>query len=458
MINLDDTIAALSTSPGAAGIAVVKISGPDAYVVARRIFQPSSPQDRWPHRRMIHGHVIGAEGEVIDEALAVYLPAPHSYTRQDVVEIQTHGGMAAPSTLLDLLADRGVRMAQAGEFTRRAFLLGRIDLVQAEAVLDVISARTRAGLVAAGRQLFGALSGRIDTLRERLIEARALLEANIDFPDEEIGRLDRRAVASILDSVDADLKRLLATYAAGRLYREGVFCVIAGRPNVGKSSLLNRLVRRQRAIVTPTPGTTRDAIEATANIGGVPFRLMDTAGLHEPSDPIEGEGVRIARELIEQADLVLVLCDASLGVLAADRDLLEELADRRTLPVVNKIDLVDEKTASDATKRFGGDAIPISATTGQGEQALRDAMLAAVHQGGALPSDEAILTNARHRQAIIRGQQALGAGRAALDENLSPELIALDLVDAHDALGEVVGKGTPDDVLDLIFSRFCIGK
>jgi len=322
----------------------------------------------------------------------------------------------------------------------------------------VISAKTKAGLVAAQRQLSGELSERINRLRERLLEARAQLEANIDFPDEEIGELDRNAVAGLLEEVAADLRALLSTYTSGRLYREGALCVIAGRPNVGKSSLLNRLVQRRRAIVTPTPGTTRDAVEDTANIGGVPFRLVDTAGIREARDAIEGQGVQIAREQIEKADLVVLLCDGSEGVVDEDLALKGELAGRSVLLAVNKVDLLDRGRAEKVSEAFGEGALKISAKTGEGIESLTESMLKAVRGDGPTPSDEAVLTNARHRQGILKGVERVKEAIDATGGGQSPELVALEIADALIALGEIVGQTTPDDVLDLIFSRFCIGK
>ncbi len=452
-----DTIAAISTNPGPSGIAVVKISGDKAFFYAKKLFYPKNKKREWAPRKLILGHIKTTKGEIIDQALACYMPGPASYTRQDVVEIQTHGGMAAPAAVLDALVDIGVRIAQPGEFTRRAFLLGRIDLVQAEAILDIILAQTKAGLIAAHRQLSGALSGKISRLRENLLEAKALLELNIDFPEEEIGNLDVDKIRGLLEKVVNDLKKLLATFGSGRLYREGAVCVIAGCPNVGKSSLLNILLDKKRAIVTPTPGTTRDAIEAYANLDGIPFRLIDTAGIREGDDPIETEGVKITMEEIEKADIVLLLCDGAEGVTAADREIQRELEEKKTLLVVNKIDLMENRNARKVATEFGAGALAISAKTGRGIKYLREKIIKIVG-GGAMEKDEAMLTNARHRQLILAGLSSLNQGRKALDKGLSPELVAFEIEEAARVLGQIIGKTTPDDVINLIFSRFCIGK
>lgn len=458
MIDLDDTIAALSTTPGTSGVAVIKISGPKAYQCAQKLFRPRNSIDNWPPRKMVLGDLIDESGEVVDEALACFMPAPASYTRQDVVEIQTHGGRAASSTLLDMLADLDVRMAQPGEFTRRAFLLGRIDLAQAEAILDIISAKTRASLVAAKRQLSGALSGKINELRDKLMQGKALLEVNIEFPEEEIGELDRAGLLVVLEEVKTSLNKLMDTYKSGRLFREGANCVIAGRPNVGKSSLLNRLLDKRRAIVTDTPGTTRDAIEATANIDGVPFRLVDTAGLRESMDPIEGEGVKITKEQIESADLVLLMIDAAEGITEQDDEIIKEICGDKVLYLANKIDLLDSVKVREILSELPQDALAISAKTGENISTLRSAMIDSVRGGPPIPSDEAILTNARHRQSIKAGFSVLKVAIDGLNEGRSPELIAYDVEESSAALGEILGDTTPDEVLDLIFSQFCIGK
>jgi tRNA modification GTPase len=386
------------------------------------------------------------------------MPAPHSYTRQDVVEIQTHGGLASPATLLDRLSDLNVRMAKPGEFTQRAFLLGRIDLSQAEAVMDVVSAQTKAGLVAARRQLAGALSGRIKQLRSQLVEAKAFLELAIDFPEEQIGELETDKIEAIVDSVISDLNRLLSTYAAGRLYREGAQAVIAGRPNVGKSSLLNCLLQKRRAIVTSIPGTTTDAVEEPVNIGGVPFRLVDTAGIREPGGAVEGEGVRITRERIDAADLIIVLCDGTCGVTEDDLAIKQELVDKKIIYVVNKVDKMENGACETVAEHWAEDSVCISAKTGDGVGELCDRMIQAVRGGAAPAVDEAVLTHARHRQAIVKGRDLLQNAMTALSAQTSPELIAFDLQEGQEALGEIIGETTPDDVLNLIFSEFCIGK
>lgn len=457
-MDLDDTIAALSTTPGTAGVAVVKISGPKAYQAAKSVFKPKTKVQRWPARKMLYGYILDKDGTRLDDALACFMPAPASYTRQNVVEIQTHGGLAASAAVLDLLTDKGVRMAEPGEFTRRAFLLGRIDLTQAEATMDIISAKTKAGLVAAGRRLAGGLSEKINALRYRLVEAKAFLEANIDFPEEEIGELDTGAVETALAEVRAELVKLERSYNAGRLFREGVFCVLAGRPNVGKSSLLNALLEKRRAIVAAIPGTTRDAIEDIANFEGIPFRLVDTAGIRVAEDPIEGEGVRITRENIANADLVLLLVDPTEGIFPEDLAILKSLFDKKTIVVVTKSDEVGYLAAKRAAKKIDPKAAIVSNITAEGIEDLRKMMLGAVRGADDLPSDEIILSTARHRQSVLAGLKFLDFAARGLAVGTSPELIAQDIADAMAVLGEVVGMSTPDDVLDLIFSQFCVGK
>jgi len=456
-MDINDTIAALSTTVGTSGVAVVKISGPDSYLVAKKLFFPKSGIDNWPARKFIYGNLIAPDKRIIDEALVCYMPAPKSYTRQDVVEIQTHGGIAASASTLDALSDLGVRMAEPGEFTRRAFLLGRIDLAQAEAIADIISAQTKAALLAAHKQLSGALSGKINFLRNELWEAKALLEVNIDFPEEEIGHLDIVNIKKGLGSVTESLNRLLATYGSGRLYKQGATCVIAGRPNVGKSSLLNSLLDKRRAIVTATPGTTTDAISAQVNIEGVPFNLIDTAGIRKADDLIETEGVKITLEQIEKADLILLLCDAASGVTSEDEKIKKDLDKMNVLFLMNKMDLVNSDSIKESAATLSKETLCISAKTGEGIDKLRKSMHRAVG-ARTIAKDQAVLTNARHRQSIQKGLAHLKDATAALLEEQSPEIVALEIDDAANALGEIIGLTTPDDVLNLIFSQFCIGK
>ncbi|MCB9490411.1 MAG: tRNA uridine-5-carboxymethylaminomethyl(34) synthesis GTPase MnmE [Deltaproteobacteria bacterium] len=444
----DDIIAAIATAHGVAGVAVVRASGPGAFELARGIFVPAVEGDI-PPRRMTYGRFVDEHGRTVDDGYFVHFPEGASFTGQEVVELHTHGGLAAPAKVLSLLAARGARMAEPGEFTRRALHTGRVDLAQAEAVLDVVHARSEAALRAARSRLAGALSGRVATIRDRLIEAKSLVEADIDFEDEDTGHVDPAEVRALLASVADDLDALCATYQRGRVYREGAYAVIAGRPNVGKSSLLNALLGRRRAIVADQPGTTRDAVEDEAILGGVPFRLVDTAGLRREAEAIESEGIEIARERMAEADLIVFVVDASAGWGDEDKQLRAELPPVPVIEVANKSDLLDD-TGHD-------DGLLVSAKTGRDLDALIATMAATVI-GDAGGEEEALLAHERHfRQCDLAAARVRDA-LAALDAGLSPAITALEMQDAIKALGEVLGETTPDDVLNQIFARFCIGK
>lgn len=462
MRSLDDTIAAIATPAGEGGIAVVRVSGPRAAPVAStllrgkngsppalepwsvrwaQVWSPECPQGRGP----------------LDEALVLWMPGPGSYTRDDVLEIQCHGGPAAARGVLDAVLACGARLANPGEFTLRAYLRGRLDLLQAEAVLDVVQARTEAALRVHEGLLGGHLSREVQVWQEALTSTLALLEAHLDFPDEDVGELDQGRIRTAVAELAEALEAKLATFAWGRTSREGFAAALVGAPNTGKSSLLNRLLEDDRAIVSPVPGTTRDTIEAWLNALGVSVRLWDTAGLRGPTDPVEAEGVRRARAAAEGADLVIFVADGS-------RDLGEEEAQeaRRlgargsVVGVVNKGDLGDRPLAA-LEQLLGVEPLVVSARTGAGIPLLLGAIRQAAW-GGAGLADEAPLTRRRHRDAVERAAAALRRGLAVWEQGGFPEVAASELHEAHRWLGDLLGWGTPEDVLEEIFSRFCIGK
>jgi len=445
----DDVIAAIATAHGVAGMAVVRVSGPGAMEMVGPIFRPKGGAGVEPGK-MTYGAFVDEEGRPVDDGYMVFLPAPKTYTGEDVVELHTHGGLAAPAAVLSLVADRGARMAEPGEFTRRAVVSGRLDLAQAEAVLDVVHARSEAALRAARARLSGALSGRVDTIRERLVEAKALVEAAIDFEDEDVGDIDPENISRILASVEEDLGGLAETYRRGRIYREGALAVIAGRPNVGKSSLLNAFLGRRRAIVAESPGTTRDAVEDEAVLSGVPFRLVDTAGLRKNAGDIESAGIEIARERMDEADLIVFLIDASAGWTNEDRALREKLPAAPVIEVGNKKDLLGKGGTAQA-------AFLTCALTGDGLEELSEEMARVVAGSGA-GAETALLASERHHRQVEKARSHVAAAGKAVRAGASPAITALEIRDAQNALGEILGKTTPDDVLDHIFSRFCVGK
>ena len=454
-----DTIAAIATPPGEGGIGIVRLSGPQALEVASRIFSASSgtdPRELASHT-IRHGCVVDPrEGTVIDEALLLLMRAPRSYTGEDVVELHGHGGRVSIRAILNAVLRHGARPALPGEFTRRAFLNGRLDLAQAEAVLDIVGAKTEAGLKAAVRQLHGGLSARVQELRGELLSMLAALEASIDFPEEglefpEVGGLEKR-----IYHIEEALQALIQKAKEGRLLREGARIVIAGRPNVGKSSLLNALLGRERAIVSVVPGTTRDTVEEEFQIGGIPVRLIDTAGLgREATDPVETEGVRRTRGALEQADLTVVVMDGSDQITSQDLQAWGEPRDPRVL-VVNKSDLPAAQAAVTYQDRFGGQPLFTSALTGQGVEELR-AELGRLLGGGA-ESEAITMVGPRHAEALERAERQLSVARTGLAQGVPVELVALDTRAALDALGEILGETVTEEVLDQIFRDFCIGK
>jgi len=451
-----DTIAAISTPVGEGGIGIIRISGPEALPIAGRIFRAKSNGGLKSHR-FSYGAVVNPEsGALLDEAMLVFMKGPNSYTREDVVEIQCHGGTLVVSRILSLVVSVGARLAEPGEFTKRAFLNGRIDLVQAEAVMDVIASRTEAALALAQQQREGLLSLRIGAVKEGILYALAYVEALLDFPEEDINvAVEGDVLGRVLPAL-AELESLIAGFDEGRVLRDGVSVVIAGKPNVGKSSLLNTLLKEKRAIVTSTPGTTRDVIEEVVNINGLPVKLLDTAGIRESDDHVEQEGVRLSLDRIPRADLVLFVVDASASFTAEDDAILQAIGSKSFIVVRNKSDLASRCALP---VDLAAPSVAISTVTGAGISELRGAIHAAFIHGNATDVRELVaISHARHRDALLKSQDALLRFSANLKAGVNLELLPIDLRDALDAVGEVTGATTADDVLDRIFSSFCIGK
>lgn len=452
-----DTIAAIATPPGEGGIGIIRVSGPLAFPIAERLFQRAraASEGDWESHRIYFGVLRDpASGEVLDRALLLTFRAPHSYTGEDVVEFSCHGSPLLLQRVLQLIWREGARPAQPGEFTQRAFLNGKLDLAQAEAVADLIRARTESQLRAARYLHEGMLSRTIRQLNDTVLALLAELEATIDFSDE-IGELDREVFASRLDALIGQLDRLLQRAQAGRLLREGVRVVIVGRPNVGKSSLLNALLGEDRAIVTPHPGTTRDLIEEAFQIRGIPIVVLDTAGLRENPDPIERIGIERTRHAIEHADLLLVVLDLSEGLTDGDYALLAALpSDKPRLMVWNKSDLVPSNME---TPPVDGVSVRVSALTGAGLSDLCEVILQQVNLSG-VGEESLLLTHRRHVYAVEQAQQHLVSALQATQCGLPPDLIAIDLRAAWLALGEITGETVDEALVDRIFRDFCIGK
>jgi tRNA modification GTPase len=470
----EDTIAAVATPPGTGGIGTIRISGTQALPILRALFvrpsgRPLAANRPPPAHHLLYGYIRDpATGERVDEVLAAYMPAPHSYTREDVVEFDSHGGPAPLQRILGLTLRQGARPANPGEFTLRAFLHGRLDLAQAEAVLDVINARTQAGLRAAVDQLGGRLSTRVRDFRARLLRVLAHLEAEIDFPEDDVPPSD---VTPLLAPLLDEIRALSAEAESGMLIRQGVRTALIGRPNAGKSSLLNALLRADRAIVTPIPGTTRDTLEETAGLGGVPFVLVDTAGITETADLVEQLGIERSRAAAERADLVLLVIDAAQPLTPADRAALHSVLDARgpgaagtdlrdrLLVVLNKSDLPAHVTAGEVAVLLPG--VPLvhaSAATIGGVAELESAMVARVLGGRSTRSDVPLVTNVRHRDALLQAAEHLAGALSAARAGTPAAFVAVDIHAALAALGTITGETVGEDLLDVIFREFCIGK
>jgi tRNA modification GTPase len=458
---LDDTIAAIATSIGEGGLAVIRVSGPQALAVVDKCFEPAGKNSCKPSAatsHTIHYGKITRAGQTVDEVLVAVLRAPRTFTREDTVEISCHGGILPSKLVLDTVLAAGARMAMPGEFTQRAFLNGRIDLAQAEAVADLIHSRTELSLAAANEQLAGKLSQRINLVRDDLMNALAHIEAHIDFPEEDIAPDTKDALLRRLESAVQFMDQLIRTANEGQVLRRGVRAAIIGRPNAGKSSLLNQLLGRDRAIVSPVAGTTRDTIEETANIRGLPVIFIDTAGLREARDEIEIEGIRRSRESLAQAEFILHVLDASEPLTDADKNYLAEFANKKRILVLNKTDLPRKLELPPELITHHPTLITVCCTSGKGIEELKDAIKALIWSGQITAESLQVAVSSRHQDALQRSRTATEAARTTLEGDASLEFVALELRTATEAIGEIVGLTTNEDLLDKIFSTFCLGK
>lgn len=467
MTRIADTIVAVATAPGEAALAIVRLSGPATTQAARRVLNPRAArwrvEKRLPIRRVSLCDARDPQtGQPLDEVMAIFYEAPRSYTGEDMLEIICHGGHAATQGLVEALQRAGARLAAPGEFTQRAFLNGKMDLTQAEAVADLIAARTEAARRTALRQLEGGLSVSIKALRRALLDVAAEIEARLDFPEEDIADADYSRLIAAMDSAALTISQLLAQGRRGRFLREGVRVAIVGRPNVGKSSLFNALLGHERALVTPHPGTTRDTIEATVDLRGLEVTLVDTAGVHETPDEVEVLGIERTRREIEHGDYVLAVLDASAPITDDDRRVLDLVSGRPYALVFNKSDLpgrLDANSMIGARPHLA--AVPhlfVAAKQRDGLAGIEDAMLDALGATAAVLSGGVILTNARHIEALDKAEAALDRTRHAFAEGFPGELVMVDLREAITALGGITGESIGEEILDRIFSSFCIGK
>ena len=454
----DDTIAAISTALGESALAVIRMSGAHALAIGDHVFQTVGPRSLRPSLAASHTVQYGKfvrHGEVIDEVMVTVLRAPRTFTREDMVEISCHGGLLIAKVILDTLLESGARLAQAGEFTKRAFLNGRIDLTQAEAITDLIHSRTELALAAANQQLAGKLSQRINGLRDEMMRVLAHLEAHIDFPDEDITPETNEQLLARLDQALLSMQQFLSTANEGQVLRRGVRAAIVGRPNVGKSSLLNQLLGRDRAIVSPQPGTTRDTIEETANIRGLPVLLIDTAGLRQSDDAVEREGVRRSEQILSQAEIVLHVLDNSEALTGSDEQHLAAFAGKKRILIGNKADL---PCRLNSPAGLGVPIVRVSCATGAGLETLKDTIKELIWAGEIQSEMLEVMVNSRHQEALRRAAASTELALDSMRTGASPELVAVDLRLAVNAIGEIVGKTSTEDLLDSIFGQFCIGK
>lgn len=461
MPSTEDTIAAIATPIGQAGIGIVRISGPESLEIAKTVFKPKTIQPLFKSHRLYMGYICDpSSGDIIDEVLLSFMAAPNSYTREDVVEVNSHSGYALLSKILAILMSLGARMARPGEFTQRAFLNGRIDLTQAEAVVDLMNAQSERGLVLAAQQIRGAIKKDTEALRKKAIHILAHAEAAIDFPEDDIEHIFRDQGAK---SIEEDLLQPIAILIkshANRIWVDGINTVIVGRVNSGKSSLLNRLLDEPRAIVTDIPGTTRDVIESTLNISGIPLRIMDTAGLREAKDEVERLGIHLTRQKTAEADLLLIVIDRSRPLNPDDLDILTQCRSRKALVVMNKIDLPSATghTENDGLlNRF--QTVEISALTGEGIDRLKKAIKDCILEDGALEvTTSHAIPNLRHREALKAARECFENAVINAQTSAPMEIVAFELRSGLEHLGEITGQTTDDEVLDSIFSQFCLGK
>lgn len=451
----EDTIAAISTSIGHSSIGIVRLSGINSIRITDKIFISPKKKSlkKTPSHRIMYGHIINSNKEIIDEVLVSVMRAPHTYTREDIVEINCHGGPVPLRKILELVLKTGAKLAEPGEFTRRAFLNGRIDLAQAEAVLDVINAMTEQSRKAAIEQLGGGLSRKTEAIRKDLIKLTAFVEAYIDFPEEDIEPPSLKNMKKMALEIQNSLKRLVDSSQYGIILREGVKTAIIGRPNVGKSSLLNALLEQDRAIVTEVPGTTRDIIEDYLNIQGIPVKIMDTAGIRHVTNMAEKEGVKRSLRAIKDADLVLIVLDGSEDLHDTDRELIKKSKIENTILVINKTDLAQKIRLKKSVRQ----TIRVSALKGTGLNELKERIVETTLKGKSLFST-GVVTNTRHLYALEKALVSINSFIEESTKKISPEFLSVELRDALDAIGEIIGITTSEDILNEVFSKFCIGK
>ncbi|PLT47924.1 GTPase and tRNA-U34 5-formylation enzyme TrmE [Paenibacillus pasadenensis] len=456
-----DTIAAIATALGEGGISVIRVSGPQAIASVGGVLRSKQPLAEAPSHTVTYGHIVDpASGEVIEEVLVTVMKGPRSFTAEDVVEIGAHGGLIAVRKVLELvLRQPGLRVAEPGEFTKRAFLNGRIDLAQAEAVIDLIRSKSDRSYTVALKQAEGTLSKRIHALRHSLIELLAHIEVNIDYPEHDVEEMTSRYIRDSCGAALDSIERLLRTAAEGKILREGITTAIVGRPNVGKSSLLNALVQESKAIVTDIPGTTRDVIEEYVTLSGIPLRLLDTAGIRETTDVVERIGVERSRSAVAEAELLLLVLSHNEPLHEDERELLGKLTGRQVIVIVNKTDLPERLELAEVREALPDSRIvPMSVLQEQGLDDLEQAIRELFFEGQLESADLTYVSNARHISLLHRATDALRDAVSATEAGIPIDMVQLDVRAAWELLGEIVGDTAADSLIDQIFSQFCLGK
>lgn len=457
---IDDTIAAIATAPGEGGIGIIRISGADSIAIASSIFKPFYKENLldYPNRSLVYGNIVDSD-RVIDEVLIARMEGPNSYTAEDVVEINCHGGFISVKKILELVLKKGARLADPGEFTKRAFLNGRIDLSQAEAVIDIINAKTDQSHDIAQTQLEGALSQKVRSLRNMITEVLAQVEVAIDYPEEDIEFITYKELTEKTSQIQKEVVKMYETSDTGKILREGLKTAILGKPNVGKSSLMNWILGENRAIVTEIAGTTRDVIEEFVNIKGIPLKIVDTAGIRETDDIVEKIGVEKSRDHMKSSDLVLVVLDSSRELEEDDLEILDAINPKKTLVLINKIDL-ESRLDMDKVKEYIAEEniIHISAMENKGLESIHDKIETMVYEGRVSNKGDVMITNTRHKDAIYKAMNSINDAIKGLEDHMSYDFIGVDLKDAWDSLGFINGDTVTEDLLDTIFKNFCIGK
>ena len=458
--NMEDTIAAVATAYGEGGIGIVRISGEKSLDILEEIFSPAAGGERIVSRRMTYGKIIDKDNDsIIDEVLAVYMKGPKTYTAEDVVEINCHGSMVSLRKTLALVLRKGARLAEPGEFTKRAFLNGRLDLSQAEAVIDVIKAKTDKSFDVAMSQLEGTLSSRISDIRARLLDLLVDITVNIDYPDEDIEEMTYDKLEKNISSIGEMIENLLSTASSGRMIREGIRVAIVGKPNVGKSSLMNGLLRETRAIVTEIPGTTRDTIEEAISIRNIPVYLVDTAGIRETDDMVEKLGIEKSKEAFNNADFVIFILDGSQPLSQEDREIADYLATGKSLVLLNKSDLTQVFTPDDVKTMIpGAHVIETSLILGEGINEIEEFIETMVYGGEVAQQQSLMVNNVRHIELLNKGKDSLGDALHMAQMKEALDFIEVDVKNAYEYLGEIIGETVSDDIIDEVFARFCLGK